>query len=165
MASKNVSAAVQEIEIGPHLGLPQLNNIKNGLEQELSLMQESLNTLKMAQQKFQQSADCMERIKPGSDGKDILVPLTGSMYVAGKLKDTDSILINIGTGYYVEKDAAGATDYFNRKVKFVTEQMEKIQAIGIEKNKIRETIAEMMQGMVAQMAKQVGTASSQTQTS
>jgi hypothetical protein len=33
MASKDVAASVQEIEIGPHLGLPQLNNIKNSLDQ------------------------------------------------------------------------------------------------------------------------------------
>lgn len=31
-----------------------------------------------------------------------------------------------------------ARDYFKRKVTFVTEQMGKIQAIGLEKSKIRE---------------------------
>ena len=36
-------------------------------------------------------------------------------------------LIDIGTGYYVEKDISASKDYFNKKVKFVTEQMEKIQ--------------------------------------
>ena len=36
-------------------------------------------------------------------------------------------LIDIGTGYYVEKDLAASKEYFNKKVKFVTEQMEKIQ--------------------------------------
>ncbi|XP_059479679.1 prefoldin subunit 5 [Neocloeon triangulifer] len=165
MTSNDVPAAVQEIEIGPHMGLPQLNTIKNSLEQELAVMQDSLQTLKVAQQKFQQSADCMERVDPNSEGKEILVPLTGSMYVSGKVLDSNNALINIGTGYYIEKDIEGAKDYFDRKVKFVTEQMEKIQSIGIEKSKIRDSIADMMQAMMAQMQKQVGTASSQTQTS
>jgi prefoldin alpha subunit len=78
------------------------------------------------------------------------------MYVSGKVKDADNVLINIGTGYYIEKvcqkikpssqftqtnllqDIVGAKDYFDRKVKYVTEQMEKIQVIGIEKSKIRD---------------------------
>lgn len=38
----------------------------------------------------------------------------------------------------VAQDIVGAKDYFDRKVKYVTEQMEKIQVIGIEKSKIRD---------------------------
>jgi prefoldin subunit 5 len=47
--------------------------------QELVLMQESLQTLKMAQQKFQESSDCMDRVKPETKDKEMLVPLTGSV--------------------------------------------------------------------------------------
>ena len=32
----------------------------------------------------------------------MLVPLTQSVYVAGELADTDHILLDIGTGYFVE---------------------------------------------------------------
>ena len=43
--------------------------------------------------------------------------ITGSMYVPGVIKDTEKVLVDVGTGYYVEKDINGAKDYFNRKVK------------------------------------------------
>ena len=36
-------------------------------------------------------------------GKELLVPLTSSMYVPGKLHDVEHVLIDVGTGYYVEK--------------------------------------------------------------
>ena len=72
-----------------------------------------------------------------SDGKDVLVPLTGSMYVPGKLTNPGKVVVDIGTGYYVEKDSKAAQDYFNRKVKFVTDNMERVQSIGNEKAKIR----------------------------
>ena len=40
----------------------------------------------------------------GSDtGTPILVPLTPSLYVPGKLASTDVVLVDIGTGFYVEK--------------------------------------------------------------
>lgn len=33
----------------------------------------------MAQTKFQNSGDCLEKVTPESEGRDILVPLTGSV--------------------------------------------------------------------------------------
>lgn len=35
--------------------------------------------------------------------KTILVPLTGSLYVPGKLQDVENVIIDVGTGYYVQK--------------------------------------------------------------
>ena len=35
--------------------------------------------------------------------KTILVPLTNSLYVPGKLSDPDHVIVDIGTGYYVQK--------------------------------------------------------------
>lgn len=36
-------------------------------------------------------------------GTPILVPLTPSLYVPGKLASTETVLVDIGTGFYVEK--------------------------------------------------------------
>ena len=47
------------------------------------------------------------------------------------------VIVDIGTGYYIEKEASGAQEYFQRKVNFVTENMTRVQAIGNEKAKIR----------------------------
>ena len=87
--------------------------------------------------RFQESGESLSRMKSDRDGCDVLVPLTGSMYVPGKLSNPDKVVVDIGTGYYVEKNSKDAQDYFNRKVKYVTENMERVQAIGMEKNKIR----------------------------
>lgn len=127
------------------LNLHQLTQLKQQLDQELNVFQDSLTNLKMAQSKFSASGESIEKISPESKGKTILVPLTGSMYVPGTISDTDNVIIDIGTGYYAQKDIEGAKDYFKRKVDFVTEQMEKLQAMGIEKSKIRDTICEVME--------------------
>lgn len=43
----------------------------------------------------------------GTDGKDdVLVPLTSSLYVKGKLTDREKVLVDVGTGFYVEKVGA-----------------------------------------------------------
>ena len=35
-------------------------------------------------------------------GRSILVPLTSSLYVPGTLKNAGKVLVDIGTGYYIE---------------------------------------------------------------
>lgn len=37
-----------------------------------------------------------------SADQPLLLPLTGSLYVKGKVASTDQLLVNIGTDYYVE---------------------------------------------------------------
>lgn len=81
-------------------------------------------------------------------GSEILVPLTGSMYVTGKLADTNNVIIDIGTGYYAEKNIEDAKDYFKRKVEYVTEQMEKIQQVGIERTKLREATMDIIEAKI-----------------
>ena len=72
------------------------------------------------------------------------------MYVPGKLSEPEKVIVDIGTGYYVEKDLEPAKEYFSKKVKYVTEQMEKVQAIGNEKNKVREMVMDIMESKLQQ---------------
>lgn len=81
-------------------------------------------------------------------GSEILVPLTGSMYVTGKLADANNVIVDIGTGYYAEKNVGEAKDYFKRKVEYVTEQMEKIQQVGIERTKLREATMDIIEARI-----------------
>lgn len=41
-------------------------------------------------------------------GQPVLLPLTESLYVGGALESVDSVLLEIGTGYFVEVRAAEA---------------------------------------------------------
>uniref|UniRef100_A0A1B6FY93 Prefoldin subunit 5 n=1 Tax=Cuerna arida TaxID=1464854 RepID=A0A1B6FY93_9HEMI len=134
------------------LNMQQLAQLKHQVDSELGILQDSLHSLKIAQSKFQDSKENLDKISTASKGKDILVPLTASMYVPGRIADVDKVMLDIGTGYYVEKDLDGARDYFKRKIAFVTEQMEKIQAVGVEKSKIRDVLIEVIGMKINQMA-------------
>ncbi|XP_026466089.1 prefoldin subunit 5-like [Ctenocephalides felis] len=128
------------------LNINQLGQLKHQLDQELTLFQESVQTLKIAQGKFLDSAESLDKI-PLEDSKDnfVMVPLTSSMYVPGTISDRQNVIIDIGTGYYAQKSIPNAKDYFKRRAAFVTEQMEKIQAMGSEKTKIRDTICDVIE--------------------
>lgn len=38
----------------------------------------------------------------GAADQPVLLPLTSSLYVKGKLADTEKVLVNVGTDYFVE---------------------------------------------------------------
>nr|CAG4642253.1 EOG090X0NBB [Eurycercus lamellatus] len=144
LKDKAQGESMQKIDLTT-LTLPQLAQLKQQLEQDLNLYQESLQTLKIAQTKFQESAESAEKLETAQEGSDVLVPLTGSMYVPGKISKPGKPLVDIGTGYYAENTIEQAKSYFKRKVKFVTEQMEKVQMLGIEKSQVRDAVAEVME--------------------
>ncbi len=55
------------------------------------------------------------RVWPGP-GRDLLVPLTDSMFVPGSLASSTEVLIDIGTGYYLKKTIPGAVKVLDKKV-------------------------------------------------
>jgi len=70
------------------------------------------------------------------------------MYVTGKLADANNVIVDIGTGYYAEKNIDDAKNYFKRKVEYVTEQMEKIQQVGVERTKLREATMDIIEAKI-----------------
>ncbi|KAJ6566760.1 Prefoldin [Mycena capillaripes] len=68
----------------------ELADVRRQLEGELNHLTNSFGQPKQAQAKFKACIENVTEIKPAKkDGKTILVPLTNSLYVPGKLSDPD----------------------------------------------------------------------------
>ena len=52
--------------------------------------------------RFFQSGTALEALAEQAEGTAMMVPLTDSLYAPGKLGSTDKVLLDIGTGYFVE---------------------------------------------------------------
>ncbi|XP_073235240.1 prefoldin subunit 5-like [Porites lutea] len=149
-------AAGEAIELS-QLPIPHLENLRSQLEEEVKLLGDSMAQLKVAQQKFGDSKENVKKMNNKESGKDILVPLTSSMYVPGTLENTESVLVNIGTGYFVEKGLKEAEQYFGRKVDLVTKQLELLQPKLLEKHKLKQAVQDMLNMKVqAQIQSQLG---------
>ncbi|XP_074427927.1 LOW QUALITY PROTEIN: prefoldin subunit 5 [Larus michahellis] len=140
----------QTVNVG-ELTLPQLELLKGQLDQEVEFLSSSIAQLKVVQTKTWRPGDCLSVLSKSNEGKDLLVPLTSSMYVPGKLSDTERVLVDVGTGYYVEKTADDARDFFKRKIDFLTKQMEKIQPALQEKHAMKQAVVEMMSQKIQQL--------------
>lgn len=66
------------------------------------------------------------------------MPLTNSLYVPGKLADASRVIVDVGTGFYVEKDIKSATKFYESKVTEVGGSIKELEAIVQEKtNNVR----------------------------
>ncbi|KAH8697319.1 putative prefoldin subunit 5 [Talaromyces proteolyticus] len=121
MSSSNTPAS-SSVDITT-LSVPQLRSLQTRLSSELEHLTNSHAKLRSAQSKFR---DCVRTINdgivgrkdaPGAGGDSILVPLTSSLYVKGKLTEREKVIVDVGTGFYVEKTTAKATEFYDAKVK------------------------------------------------
>uniref|UniRef100_A0A3P9A5E2 Prefoldin subunit 5 n=1 Tax=Esox lucius TaxID=8010 RepID=A0A3P9A5E2_ESOLU len=136
------------------LSLPQLEGLKTQLEQETEFLTSSIGQLKVVQTKYVEAKDSLSVLNKNNAG----VPL---MYVPGTLNDVEHVLVDVGTGYYVEKNVNDTKEFFKRKIDFLTKQMEKIQPALQEKHGMKQAVIEVMnikiQQLQSQQASQSGT--------
>jgi hypothetical protein len=62
------------------------------------------------------------------------VPLTQSLYVPGQLADTNSVIVDVGTGFYVEKSTADAIKFYNGKVDDLSKNLGDLEKVVQGKN-------------------------------
>ncbi|XP_077582795.1 prefoldin subunit 5 [Stigmatopora nigra] len=141
------------------LSLPQLEGLKSQLDQEIEFLTSSISQLKVVQAKFVDAKDNLNSLNKNNQGKQLLVPLTSSMYVPGTLNDVDHVLVDVGTGYYVEKNVADSKAFFKRKLNFLTKQIEKIQPALQEKHAMKQAVIEVMNIKIQQLQQSKQTAS------
>ncbi|KAL0978389.1 hypothetical protein UPYG_G00169870 [Umbra pygmaea] len=144
------------------LSLPQLEGLKTQLEQETEFLTSSIGQLKVVQTKYVEAKDSLSVLNKNNAGKQLLVPLTSSMYVPGTLNDVEHVLVDVGTGYYVEKDVNDTKEFFKRKIDFLTKQMEKIQPALQEKHGMKQAVIEVMNIKIQQLQSQQASQSGAT---
>eukprot|EP00741_Cyanophora_paradoxa_P004152 tig00000769_g4033.t1 len=139
------------------LSIEQLSMLKRQLEEEIETLTNSFTQLKGAQNRFVESKLSLNSISAKTAGQPILVPLTGSLYTPGVLGSNEKVLIDIGTGYYVEKPVKEAQDFMERKISFLKDNLEKLQEPILQKRKNLEAVVGVLQ-MKMQIAQQVAAA-------
>ena len=62
------------------------------------------------------------------------MPLTQSLYVPGQLADTSFVIVDVGTGFYVEKSTADAIKFYNGKVDDLSKNLGDLEKVVQGKN-------------------------------
>lgn len=124
--------ASQQVDIS-NLSLDQLNQLKQQHEQEIQNYNSQHSDMKVLEGRFRESRNALDVIAsdPNAEGRAMLVPLTQSLYVPGEALDADKVLVDIGTGYYVEKSVADAKNLIDRRVDLITTNSANVTNVGL----------------------------------
>jgi prefoldin alpha subunit len=141
------------------LPIPQLRELKSQLDAELTHLSTSFQSLRTAQSKFRDCINSLTSAFPSStptSSPPLLVPLTSSLYVPGKLTDHEHVLVDVGTGFFVEKGIAEAKDFYERKVKDLGESLKDLEGVVEGKARNVRLVEEVMRVKVMNAQSQEG---------
>ncbi|QPG74654.1 hypothetical protein FOA43_001986 [Brettanomyces nanus] len=127
---------------------------KTQINKELDNLQGSFRALKVAQMKYK---ECYENVKSvnGNPNQELMVPLTASLYLPGKIEDNDKFLIDVGTGYYVEKNSQEALEFFDGRLSKLTEDSSKLTGLIKEKIQLVQSIDQVLRDKLSQQQQQL----------
>jgi prefoldin alpha subunit len=89
-------------------------------------------------------------------GTEILIPLTTSLYVPGQLASSNKVLVDVGTGFYVEKDVKDARRFYEAKVAELHQNLGEIEKVVGGKEGNLRLVEEVLRGKVMTEQQQQG---------
>lgn len=130
---------------------PQLAEVQQQLTQEIQHLTGSFQKLQQAQLKFN---ECKATVKvvssPENEDKELLVPLTSSLYVPGRIVDCNKVMVDVGTGYFVEKTSKDAIEFFEKKTQTLQENLVDLEKIVSQKSSNLRVIEDTLKQKIAE---------------
>lgn len=145
------------------MSLEELHRLQQEEEGRMQALSGRYAALRQALARIQRGSAALTDLASASGGsskneaKEVMVPLTESVYVAGKIKDGNKLLVELGTGYYAEKTQKEALAFLERKERIVEMNLDNLQNAIRATGQNVEAIRITMQGKVLEIrAKQEG---------
>ncbi len=115
------------------LTIDQLNYLGKQIEQEISNYSSYYSSLKIALNKFLDNKEYIKDLRNFQD-KEILVPMTSSLYVPGKSCDIKRLTVEIGANFFIETNIDKADKFCDRKIESIKKNMDQIDWLIQNKN-------------------------------
>lgn len=143
----------------------QLVAFKQSTQQELVHLQSSYDALVLAQNKYRDCISSVRLIEQQQQHKDnaageMLIPLTSSLYVMGHNR-VGKFKIDVGTGYFVEKDGPEAIAFFTKRVDKLSGDALKLRGLVADKMGLLQSIDSVLREKIASQTSSSASASKQ----
>eukprot|EP00804_Cyclotella_cryptica_P025656 CCRYP_002881-RA/>CCRYP_002881-RA protein AED:0.45 eAED:0.49 QI:0/0/0/1/0/0/2/0/180 len=146
------------------MSLDQLNQLKSQQESRLEQLTAQYHQLRAVSARLSTAkaavADAFSNTSSSNnEGRQIMIPLTESLYAPGKIVDANKIVVELGAGFFVEKSSKDAIKVLERKSKIVDANSENVLAAAEASSKNVEAVKGAMQGKILEIqARQQGRA-------
>ncbi|KAL7438398.1 hypothetical protein ACHAXM_006188 [Skeletonema potamos] len=142
------------------MSLDQLSSLKQQQQSRLESFSVQYNAFKDAKDRLNLAKESLSTIATsGEEGREIMIPLTESLYAPGKIVDPNKILVELGAGFFVEKSADDALKVLERKYKVVDKNCENVMsAIEVTSRNVQALNQAMQSKIMEIQARQAGQA-------
>ncbi|KAL9241354.1 hypothetical protein vseg_015476 [Gypsophila vaccaria] len=134
------------------MSVDQLKMLKEESDGEVRMLQEGINNIRTALSRLDLASTSLHQLSLRPQGKKILVPLTASLYAPASLHDSHHLLVDIGTGYFVQKTMAEGKDYVQRKIDLLKSNYDQLLEIASKKKVIADEAGVVLQSKLKQLA-------------
>ncbi|KAH9612122.1 hypothetical protein KSS87_002602 [Heliosperma pusillum] len=152
MANQGGGAAAMRAAEMEKMSVEQLKMLKEQTDGEVNLLQDGLNNIRTATSRLDLAATSLNQLSLRPQGKQMLVPLTASLYVPATLDDARNVLVDVGTGYFIEKTMDEGKDYCQRKINLLKSNYDQLLEIASKKKVIADEAGVVLQSKLKQMA-------------
>ena len=104
-----------------------LINEINAYTQQSDLIKQQIELIQATMAEVDALSDTLNDIE-GKDSVEAFVPVGAGSFVKGELKSTDEIIVSIGSGYAVKKDADGAREFLAGQKEELKNSLDKMLA-------------------------------------
>ena len=115
------------------LSLEQLNYVGQQIEKEIKNYSQYYSSLRAVSNKYLDNKEYIKQLKEYKE-KEILVPMTSSLYIPGKCSDIKKLTVEIGANFFVETTIEKAEKFCDRKIENFKKNMTEIDKIIQDKN-------------------------------
>jgi prefoldin alpha subunit len=105
----------------------------------------------VSRNKLSNSKSALKRLSDTPEGTPMLVPITSSLFVPGETAPLDSVLVDVGTGYWIEKSVDDAAAFLQRKMALIEQQANNVQNAAQFKQRNLQQTVDVMNRKVMEM--------------
>ena len=107
--------------------LNELINEINAYNQQAELVRQQIELIQTSMAEVDALTNTLDDLN-GEKSVEAFVPVGAGSFIKGELKDTDEIIISIGAGYAIKKDAEGAKTIIAGQKKDLEDSLDKMLA-------------------------------------
>ncbi|ESW14757.1 hypothetical protein PHAVU_007G014900 [Phaseolus vulgaris] len=134
------------------MSVEQLKAVKEQTDMEVNLLQDSLTNIRNATTRLEIASSALNDLSVRPPANQILVPLTASLYVPATLHDSTHVLIDVGTGYFIEKTMDEGKDYCDRKINLLKSNFDQLVEVASKKKNVADEAGVILQAKMKQLA-------------
>ncbi|KCV72188.1 prefoldin, alpha subunit [Fonticula alba] len=139
-----MATSIQDFDLS-RLTLGQLQEAQRQMSQEINMLTSSYSVLRESKMRFLSSAAALSVMKPDNKDKNIMLPITTSLYVPGTLTDVNHVLVDVGTDYFIKMSVTQAASYYERKDAMLDAELAQLNASIQQAQQNMQVLVEFMQ--------------------